>query len=142
MDKAQEYLCLARKAGFLMLGEERCAETMEDGKGKLLLCAADAPAPALRRAESMREGHRALSMTLPWTRAELSALLGKGGCSLLLFTDLGLAAAFASAMAESREDWQEPAAALISRRDKARRRAAAPRKHKRISPKGGKRNGT
>ena len=61
--------------------------------------------------------------------AELSAMLGKRGCSMLCFTDLPLAARFAAALAEELPGWKETAELLAQREDKLKRRKAAPRKH-------------
>ena len=139
-NKAQRYLTLARKAGALSLGEFLCGETMAAGKGKLLLLASDASDNARSRAEGYLHGRRALFGRLPWKKAELSDLLGKAGCSMLCFTDLGLAAEFAAALAGEDESWKDTAALLMARRDKAARRKAAPRKHK-PNEKGGQSNG-
>ena len=141
MDKALRYLALARKAGSLSVGEFLCGETMSAGKGKLLLLASDASDNAAKRAQGFLNGRRALFGRLPWTKAELSALLGKAGCSMLCFTALGLAAEFAAALAEADETWKETATLLAARRDKAVRRKAAPRKHK-PNDKGGQMNGS
>lgn len=137
MDKAQGYLTMARKAGLLTLGAERCTEAAEEGKLRLLLVAADASERSRGRAEELLTGHRAPLSVLPWSAGELSDLLGKSNCSLIGFTDLGLASAFASAMKETSSEWQETAALLELRRDKAVRRKAAPRKHKANRERGG-----
>ena len=129
MDKAQEYLALARKAGLLAVGEERCAEAFETGRARLLLLASDASETAGRRAKALAEGRSAPLAALPWTKEELSRLTGAGGCAMLCFADLGLAGRFASALAETRPEWKETAALLEARGKKARRRKAAPRKH-------------
>ena len=141
MDKALRYLALGRKAGSLSVGEFLCGETLSAGKGKLLLLASDSSDNALRRAQGFLHGRRALFGRLPWTKAELSALLGKAGCSMLCFTDLGLAAEFAAALSEEDEAWKDTTALLQARRDKAARRKAAPRKHK-PNDKGGQTNGS
>ena len=129
MDKAQQYLGLGRKSGLLVTGEDSCGSTVGAGKAKLLLLAADASPNARRKAEGFLFGHRALLRTLPWSKEELSALLGRRGCSMVCFTDLPLAARFAAVMAETDPDWQEMAAELQAREEKARRRKAAPWKH-------------
>ena len=141
MDKALRYLTLARKAGYLSLGEFLCGETLAAGKGKLLLLAADASDNAAKRAQSFLHGRRALLARVPWRKEELSALLGKAGCSMLCFTDLALAAQFAAALAEEDEAWLDTAALLMARRDMAVRRTAAARKHK-PNDKGGQTNGS
>ncbi len=123
------------------MGEESCGETAAAGKARLLLLASDASDNARRRAESFLRGRRAPLMTLPWTKDELSALLGRNGCSMLCFTDLPLAAVFAGAMAEETETWRETADLLKARQEKAARRKAAPRKHKGVSDKGGQKDG-
>ena len=135
MDKAQRYLCLARKAGLLALGEEGCSEAFDKGKAKLLLIAADASPNAQKRASHLLQGRRALSGTLPWTKEELSFLLGAHGCSLVCLTDPAMAATFTSALAETLPEWQETASLMEARAEKAKRRSAAPHKHK--SGKGG-----
>ena len=135
MDKAQRYLGLARKAGLLAVGEESCGEAFVDGKARLLLLASDASPNAHKRAEHFLNGRRALSGALPWTKEELSLLLGRRGCSMICFTDLALAEQFASALAEERPEWQETASLLKARKEKKLRRKAAPHKHE--SGKGG-----
>ena len=72
-------------------------------------------------------------------KGEAIALLGRNGCAMLCFTDLGLAAEFAAAMSVTDPDWTDTAELLSSRRHKAARRKAAPRKNKR--DKGGEKNG-
>ena len=129
MDKARQYLGLGRKSGLLVTGEDNCGCTVGAGKAKLLLLASDASPNARKKASGFMYGHRALLATLPWSKEELSALLGKRGCSMVCFTDLPLAARFAAAMAETDPAWQETASALCAREEKARRRKAAPRKH-------------
>lgn len=88
MDKAAQYLGLARKGGMLAVGEEGSGTAIAAGKGRLLMLAADASPNAQKRAAGFLYGHRAPLQTLPWTKAELSAMLGKRGCSMLCFTDL------------------------------------------------------
>ena len=129
MDKAQQDMALARKAGRLAVGEEPCGAAASAGRARLLLLAADASPNAQKRAAGFLFGRRAVLQSLPWTKEELSALLGKQGCSMVCFTDLPLAAQFAAAMADADGAWQDTAELLSRRRDKVARRRAAPRKH-------------
>ncbi len=129
MDKAAQYLCLARKGGMLAVGEEGSGAAVAAGKARLLMLAADASPNAQKRAAGFLYGHRAPLQTLPWTKAELSAMMGRRGCSMLCFTDLPLAARFAAALAEELPGWKETAELLAQREDKLKRRKAAPRKH-------------
>ena len=114
-DKAVEYLCLARKAGLLHLGEERCLQAAESGKARLLLLPSDVSPAAEKRALRALEGRRAPLEHLPWTNERLCDLLGKSGCGMLCFTDLPLASRFSSAMAEELPPWRATAE-LLSRR--------------------------
>lgn len=129
MSNARQYLGLARKAALLVVGEENSGCAMAAGKGKLLLLAQDASDNAEKRAKGFQYGHRAPLMRLPWTKEELSRLMGKPGCSMLCFTDLPMSAQFSAAMAEEDPLWQETASLLEARKQKAIRRKAAPRKH-------------
>ena len=76
MDKALRYMTLARKAGRLAVGETGCGAAFASGKARLLLLASDASESTRKRAEKMLYGRRAPLRTLPWSRAELSELLG------------------------------------------------------------------
>lgn len=129
MDKAAKYLGLARKGGMVAVGEEASGIAVGAGKARLLMLAADASPNARKRAEGFLYGHRAPLQTLPWTKEELSLMMGKRGCSMLCFTDLPLAAQFASALAEELPAWKETAGLLAQREEKRKRRKAAPRKH-------------
>ena len=131
MDKALRYMGLARKAGLLALGEDRCTEAVSEGRAKLLLLASDASPGAVKRAGASLRGHRAPMEALPWKKEELGVALGRPGCVMVCFTDLPLASRFASAMAEDLPQWQATAELLSRREDKIRRRKAAPRKHER-----------
>ena len=110
--------------------EDGCAEALGAGKAKLLLLASDASPNTVKRAQNLLRGHRAPLETLPWEKETLSALLGRRGCAILCFTDLSLASRFAEAMAKERPRWEETAALLARREEKAARRKAAPRKAK------------
>lgn len=142
MDKAMEYLCLGRKAGLVATGETGCGSAAEAGRVRLMLLAADASDNARRRAEGFLRGRRAPLAKVPWTKEELSERMGKAGCAMLCFTDLGLASRFAEAMAGTDPAWRETAELLAARDERARRRKAAPRKHAPAAGKGGKNNGS
>lgn len=129
MDKALQYLGIARKAGLLSVGEEACSEAIFNGKARLVLLAGDASPYVKKRAVSLLEGRRAPMKTLKQGKAELGDVLGRAGCSIACLTDLGLAGRFAAAMAETDPDWTETASLLDARAEKAKRRRAAPRKH-------------
>ena len=128
MNRAQRYLALGRKAGLLLTGEDHCRQAVSAGKARLLLLADDASPNARKRAQDVIVGHRAPLRTLPWKKEELSALLGRRGCSMVCFTDLALAEQFAAAMAEELSEWRETAELLSLREEKAQRRRGTKRK--------------
>ena len=99
-DRALNYLGLMRKAGKLEIGETATGFAVKDGKARIVCVAADASDNAVHRAKGYLNGRRALYVTLPYTKEELSHALGKSGCSMAACTDFGLSAALLRALAE------------------------------------------
>ena len=89
-----------RRAGRLEIGETAAGSAVKAGKARILCVAADASDNAVRRARSFLTGRRALYVTLPYTKEQLSRALGKSGCSMAACTDFGLSAALLRALAE------------------------------------------
>ena len=118
-----------RKAGKIEVGETNTGSAVRAGKAKLLLLAADASDNAAKRARGYLTGHRALLVPLPFTKDELSQLLGKSGCSMAAVTDIGLASVFLAALAEEEPGRYEEAAEELRRRSEkaARRKAKGPK---------------
>lgn len=120
-----------RKAGRLEIGETGTVDAVKAGRARLVLLASDASPNAVRRAERALEGRRALLVPLPYTKEELSALLGKSGCSMACATDFGFSAALMDALsARDPERYGELAAEARRRCDKAMRRKAMGPKRK------------
>ena len=119
-----------RRAGKIEIGETGTGAAVRAGRARLLLLAADASENARKRAEGYLYGRRALLVPLPYTKSELSELLGKSGCSMAACTDFGLSAAFLAALAEAAPEEYGPLSLEMGRRaDKAaRRRAAGPKR--------------
>ncbi len=101
MSNPLNYISLARKAGLVETGEENSGVFIRNGKAKLLVLASDASDNAVRRAEGYVQGRRVLILKSPYTKQELAAAAGKSGCSMLVFTDIGMANGFVSAVAET-----------------------------------------
>lgn len=136
MDKAAQYLCIMRKAGKLEIGEYDAGAAVKAGKAQLLVLAQDASDNARRRAETFVYGRSTPLIRLPYTKAELSARVGKTGCAMAAMTDLGLAAAFSSALAEADpETYSTLAAQLAAQKasaDTQKKEAAAYARNMRI----------
>ena len=141
-NRAIRYLSIARKAGSLQLGEEDTGAAVRGGKAKLVLLALDASDNARRRAEGFVYGRKMPLVRLPYTKEEISFATGKGGCSMLAVTDIGLASSFLSALAQQDpERYAETAQALELKREKADKRKAEAAAHRR-NVKTGKRRTT
>ena len=140
--KVLRYLGIARKAGYLELGEEDTGAAVRGGKAKVVLLAADASDNARRRAEGFIYGRNLLALRLPCTKEEVSFATGKGGCSMAAVTDIGLASSLVSALAQQDpEQYAQAAEVLSAKRVKADRRKAEAHAHER-NIKTGKRRTT
>ena len=130
--KALEYVGIARMAGGIETGETNAKALVKAGKVKLLLVASDTSDGARRRAEGYVFGTKVPLITVPYSKAELSAMSGRPGCSMAAFTDLGLAAAFAEALyREYGAPYRVLAETLAEKRRRARERAGNGKKGKR-----------
>ena len=130
MDKLLRYFSIARKAGLLELGEEDTGAAVRGGKAKVVFLAADASDNALHRAQGFVHGRDVPLLRIDRKKEEISAVTGKGGCSMAAVTDIGLADSMAAVLAqEDPERYAEAAAQLAARHAKADRRRAEARAH-------------
>lgn len=130
MNKALSMLALTKKAGSLEIGEEASGALVRSGKARLLVLAADASGNAQRRAEGFVYGTNTPLITLPFTKLELSNTLGKAGCSMAAFSDVGLAASFAAALAlDDAESYGAISEELRQKEEKFRQRKAEAQAH-------------
>ena len=110
-DKALNYLGIMRKAGACAAGETDCGSSCRAGKAKVLLVASDASENARSRARGFVYGRNIPMVILPYTKADLAGLLGRGATSMIAVTDLGLANAFMKALAADGTDEEYTAVA-------------------------------
>jgi len=92
---------LALRAGRLEPGEEPAGDACRERRCRLLLTACDAAENTLRKVERFAELGQCLAVSLPCTKAELGAALGRGTCAVAALTDLGLAQAVAVRLART-----------------------------------------
>ena len=120
-------LGIAKKSGTLSIGERDSGATVRAGKAKALFLAMDASENARRRAEGFVAGGKTPLIILPYTKEQLSRATGESGCSMLVFKDIGLAAAFTAALSESDSAYGEAAELIKQKNEKAlaRKREAA-----------------
>ena len=98
MDKALNYMGLAKKARLIELGEEPVGAAARANRARLLVVASDATDHTGRRARSFVSGTDQQCITVPYTKAELGVAVGRTELALAAFTDAPLALAFLQAL--------------------------------------------
>ena len=93
MDKALNYLALARKGGMAELGEEPVGGAARAGKAYAILVASDASDHTWRRAKSFAAGTEQQCVRLPYTKDQLGETIGRDSLAMAAITDVSLALA-------------------------------------------------
>ena len=101
MDKALNYLGLARKAGKAELGEEPVNAATRAVKAALVIVASDASDHTWRRAKSFVAGTGQECIRLPHTKDELGATIGRQELAIAALTDAAMAQAFVKALPQT-----------------------------------------
>ena len=124
MDKALNYMALARKAGRIELGEEPVGAAARSQHARLVVVAQDAGDHTWRRAKSFVSGTEQLCIKVPYTKDQLGQAIGRTSLALAAFTDPALALAFAKALeqvdAEVIEKLQVRTARIAQRQKEAK----------------------
>ncbi len=100
MDNVLTMVGLALRAGRLAVGEEPVGTACRARDCRLLLLASDAADNTVRRAERFAQAGQCLTASLPCSREELGAAVGRGSCAMAAVTDTGLAGAIAQRLAQ------------------------------------------
>lgn len=98
MDKALNYLALARKAGRIELGEEPVGAAARAQKARLVVVAEDATDHTWRRALSFVAGSEQICLRVPYSKDLLGQAVGRTALALAAFTDPAMALAFVKAL--------------------------------------------
>ena len=98
MDKALNYLALAKRGRLAELGEEPVGAITRTGKGYLVVVAGDASDHTWRRAKSFVAGTEQQCLSVPFTKEELGFVVGRTSLAIAAFTDVALALAFVKAL--------------------------------------------
>lgn len=101
MDKALNYLAIARKAGLVELGEEPVGIAARELHARLVVVASDASDHTWRRAASFVAGTDQQRTRLPFNKDELGMAVGRQSLAIAAFTDAALALAFVQALPEN-----------------------------------------
>ena len=132
MDKVLGYFGIGRKAGCLEIGEEDTGMAVRGGKAKVVFLAADASDNAEKRAQTFIYGRNVVLLRVPYSKEELSAATGKGGCSMITVTDIGLAESMVAALADAEpEKYREALETVAARKNKADKRRDEAKAHAR-----------
>ena len=117
MDKALNYLALARKAGRIELGEEPVGAAARAQKARLVVVAEDATDHTWRRAQSFVAGSEQICLRVPYNKDLLGQAVGRTALALAAFTDPAMALAFVKALGQP----EKYAAALESLEKRTKR---------------------
>ena len=129
MDKALNYLALARKGGMAELGEEPVGAITRTGKGYLVLVASDASDHTWRRAKSFVAGTEQQCIRLSFTKDELGLAVGRTSLAIAAITDPALALALVKALCDP-EKHKTVLEVLSAKSEKAKKRRAEAKAHK------------
>ena len=110
MDKALNYMALARKGGRIELGEEPVGAAARAQHARLVVVASDASDHTWRRALSFVANTAQQCIRVSYTKDQLGEAIGRTSLAIAAFTDPALALAFVKALpqqeryAEAMED--------------------------------------
>ncbi len=137
MDKALNYLALARKGGLAELGEEPVGAIARAGKAYVILVAGDASDHTWRRAKSYAAGTEQQCVRLRCTKEEMGFVVGRTSLAIAAITDVQLALALVRSLGEG-ETYRAALDVLEVRAQKAKKRQAEAKAHQRNVRKGKK----
>ena len=130
MDKALNYLSLARKGGMAELGEEPVAAITRTGKGYLVIVASDASDHTWRRDKSLVAGTDQQCVRVPFTKDELGFVIGRTSLAIAAITDAALALALVKALPDPEKN-RTAIESLEVRAARLRQRQKEEKAHKR-----------
>jgi len=130
MNKAMNYLGLARRGGLAELGEEPVGAIARAGKAYVILVAGDASDHTWRRAKSYAAGTDQQCIRLSCTKDEMGQAGGRTSLAIAAVTDVQLALALVKAL-DQPEQYKEALEVLTAKAEKAKKRQAEAKAHKR-----------
>ena len=130
MNKALNYLALARKGGLAELGEEPVGAAARAGKAHLILVAADASDHTWRRAKSYAAGTDQPWIRLEATKEEMGFVVGRSSLAIAAVTDPRMALALVQALGRE-EKYRQELEVLTAKAAKAKQRQAEAKAHQR-----------
>ena len=130
MDKALNYLALARKGSMAELGEEPVGDMARTGRAYLIMVASDASDRTWRRAKSYAAGTEQQCIRVKFTKDEMGFAVGRTALAIAAITDCALALALVNALGEP-EKYKTAIEVLSAKAQKLKKRQAEAKAHKR-----------
>ena len=130
MDKALNYIALARKAGRIELGEEPAGAAARAQHARLIVVASDASDHTWRRAQSFVSGTDQQCVKVPFDKDQLGQAVGRTSLALAAFTDPAMALAFLKALGQP-QTYQEALDSLQKRTKRVQQRQKEQKAHQR-----------
>ena len=137
MDRALNYLSIARKGGLAELGEEPVGAAAREGKAHLILVASDASDHTWRRAKSFAAGTDQQVVRLEETKEAMGFAVGRTSLAIAAVTDPRLALALVQALGAP-EQHSQALGVLTAKAEKAKKHQAEGTAHPRNLRKGKK----
>ena len=137
MDKALNYLALARKAGRAELGEEPVGAAARALHAHLIVVSGDASDHTWRRAKSYVAGTDQQCIRLPYSKDEVGMAIGRTSLAIAAVTDPALALSLVQSLPQA-EKLAAVIAVLEEKVQRQRKRQSEAKAHKRNVRKGKK----
>ena len=137
MDKALNYLSLARKGGLAELGEEPVGDLSRTGRAYVIAVASDASDHTWRRAKAYAAGTEQQCIRLPFTKEEMGEAVGRESLAIAAISDAPLALALVQSLPEP-EKYQAAIQVLTAKTQKLKKRRQEAKAHLRNVRKGKK----
>ena len=128
MDKALNFLALAKKGRMAELGEEPVGAITRTGKGYLVIVAGDASDHTWRRAKSFVAGTNQQCIRVKFTKEEMGFVVGRTSLAIAAITDCPMALALVKALGEP-EKYKDCLAALEEKSQKLKKRQSEAKAH-------------
>ena len=129
MDKALNYLALARKAGLAELGEEPVGGAARSGKAYVIVVASDASDHTWRRAKAYAAGTTQQCIRLPYSKDEMGFAIGRESLAIAAITDCPMALALVQSLPEPEKN-AEAVQVLTEKVQKMKKRQQEAKAHK------------
>ena len=137
MDKAMNYVALAKKGRLIELGEEPVGAVTRALKARLVIVASDSGDHTWRRAKSFAAGTDQQCIRLKQTKDEMGMAIGRMSLAIAAVTDVSLALAMVESLGQS-EKYKEAIAVLTGKVQRQRQRQKEAKAHQRNLRKGKK----